>query len=68
MMKINLVSDMHLNFQDIEMPGGDVLIMAGDIMEAGHLRKADNAKENVFLADRYRRFIKEELVKYRKVV
>ena len=50
------------------MPGGDVLIMAGDIMEAGHLRKADNAKENVFLADRYRRFIKEELVKYRKVV
>jgi Icc-related predicted phosphoesterase len=67
-MKINLVSDMHLNFHDIEMPGGDVLIMAGDIMEAGHLRKADNAKRDVFLADRYRRFIREELSKYRHVI
>ena len=59
---------MHLNFQDIEMPGGDVLIMAGDIMEAGHLRKADNAKENTFLADRYRRFCNEELIKYKHVI
>jgi Icc-related predicted phosphoesterase len=67
-MKINLVSDMHLNFQDITMPGGDILIMAGDIMEAGHLRKADNARENTFLADRYRRFINEELVKYKRVI
>ena len=50
------------------MPGGDVLIMAGDIMEAGHLRQADNAKHNVFMADRYRRFCNEELPKYGKVI
>jgi Icc-related predicted phosphoesterase len=67
-MKINLVSDMHINFEDITMPGGDVLIMAGDIMEAGHLRQADNAKMNTFIADRYRRFCAEELVKYRHVI
>lgn len=67
-MKINLVSDMHINFADINLPGGDVLIMAGDIMEAGHLRQADNANQNVFIADRYRRFINEELIKYRKVL
>lgn len=67
-MKINLVSDMHLNFSDIELPGGEVLIMAGDIMEAGHLRVADNAKKDVFLADRYRRFIREELCKYDDVI
>jgi len=67
-MKINLVSDMHINFQDINLPGGDVLIMAGDIMEAGHLRLADNAKKNTFIADRYRRFINEELIKYRHVI
>ena len=67
-MKINLVSDMHINFQDIELPGGDVLVMAGDIVEAGHLRKADNASQNVFIADRYRRFFKEEMPKYRHVV
>lgn len=67
-MKINLVSDMHINFQDIVLPGGDILIMAGDIMEAGHLRRADNAKKDTFLADRYRRFLNEELIKYRKVI
>ena len=59
---------MHINFQDINLPGGDVLIMAGDIMEAGHLRLADNAKKNTFIADRYRRFINEELIKYRHVI
>jgi hypothetical protein len=42
--------------------------MAGDIMEAGHLRQADNAKKNTFIADRYRRFCNEELIKYRKVL
>jgi Icc-related predicted phosphoesterase len=67
-MKINLVSDMHLNFADIELPGGDVLIMAGDIVEVGGLRRADNAKKDTFLADRYRRFFREEMPKYRKVI
>lgn len=67
-MKINLISDCHINFEDLMLPGGDVLVMAGDIMEAGHLRKADNAKENTFLADRYRRFCNEELIKYKHVI
>jgi Icc-related predicted phosphoesterase len=67
-MKINLISDCHINFEDLTLPGGDVLIMAGDIMEAGHLRQADNAKKNTFIADRYRRFCNEELIKYRKVL
>ena len=59
-MKINLISDTHLNWADLELPGGDILIAAGDIMEAGHFRRADNAKKDTFLADRYRRFIREE--------
>ncbi len=67
-MKINLISDCHINFDDLVLPGGDVLIMAGDIMEAGHLRLADNEKRNTFIADRYRRFCNEELLKYRKVI
>ena len=67
-MKVNLISDCHLNFEDLILPGGDVLIAAGDIMEAGHLRIADNAKKDVFLADRYRRFINEEFTKYEKVI
>jgi len=67
-MKINLISDIHLNFADLILPGGDVLIMSGDILEAGHLRLADNIQKNVFLADRYRRFLSEELVKYNSVL
>lgn len=68
MTSFHLVSDLHLNFADLILPGGDVLVMAGDILEVGHLRIADNAKKDVFLADRYRRFIREELAKYEHVI
>lgn len=68
MTKFNLISDCHLNFGDLELPGGDVLIMAGDILEAGHLRLADNSKKDVFMADRYRRFLNDELKKYSHVI
>jgi Icc-related predicted phosphoesterase len=67
-MKINLVSDLHINVRDIELPGGDILIIAGDCMEAGHLRRAEHAGKDTFLADRYRRFASEEMTKYRHVV
>lgn len=67
-MNIQLISDVHLNFGDLTLPGGDVLVMAGDIMEAGHLRRYDNAGLNKDIADRYRRFIQEELTKYNTVL
>ena len=67
-MKINLVSDMHLNFGGIGMPGGDVLIMAGDIIEAGVLRQADNDRQNTHVADTFRNFFNLELIKYRHVI
>jgi Icc-related predicted phosphoesterase len=67
-MKINLISDCHINFEDLVLPGGDVLIAAGDIIEAGHLRQADNDKHNTHIADRYRRFFSEEFVKYQHVI
>jgi len=67
-MKVGLVSDLHINVQDIELPGGDVLIVAGDTLEIGHLRLAENTGRNVFLADRYRRFINEEFAKYNRVI
>ena len=67
-MKVNLISDCHLNFGDLTLPGGDILVMAGDIIEAGKLRIADNDKRDTFIADRFRRFFKEEMPKYREVV
>lgn len=61
-MNIQLVSDLHLNFGDLVLPGGDVLIMAGDIFEASDWRKQPS------VASRYDRFCNEELSKYQKVL
>ena len=75
-MKINLISDLHLDFADLNLPGGDVLILSGDICEARHLKRDMYNKDMVLLEherkdqrpDRYYRFFEEECSKYREVV
>lgn len=75
-MKINVISDLHLDFSDLTLPGGDVLIISGDACEAKHLKK-DMYNPNMILLeherkdhrpDRYYRFFEEECKKYREVV
>jgi len=75
-MKINLCSDLHLEFDDLELPGGDVLILSGDVCEAKNI-KADRYDPNGIMfeferanrrPDRYIRFFKEECAKYRHVI
>ena len=69
-MIIHLVSDLHLEFGYQEMPGGDVLILAGDICEARTLRtdfhktKLINRVPGAFKAYD---FFYSECVKYKKV-
>ncbi len=56
-MRVNLISDLHLEFGDLVLPGGDVLILGGDIVEAKHLTQS-----------KYVRFFNEECSKYREVI
>jgi len=75
-MKINVISDLHLDFADLTLPGGDVLILSGDVCEAKHVKKDMYNKDMVMLEherkdqrpDRYYRFFEEECAKYREVV
>lgn len=63
-MKINLVSDLHLNWGDLELPGGEILIMAGDVFDAAYF--VSEKQEDI--KSRYLRFIDKELSKYTKVL
>lgn len=73
-MKINLVSDLHLNFSDMTLPGGDILIMAGDVFDA-HIFETEELKTHpdtyksiLKYRSLYNRFIDEELSKYNTVL
>lgn len=73
-MKIQLVSDLHLEHLDLTLPGGDVLLLAGDICESRELGKnnycaqlpEDDKQQAGKREDRYLRFMNEEVTKYNK--
>ena len=75
-MKINVISDLHLEFSDLELPGGDVLILSGDVCEAKKLNKSMYNPNMVLLEherkdqrpDRWYRFFEEECRKYNQVI
>ena len=75
-MHINLISDIHLEFADLTLPGGDVLILSGDACEAKNFKKGMYNKDMVLLEherndrrpDRFNRFLEEECSKYAHVI
>ena len=76
-MRVNVISDLHIDFADLTLPGGDVLILSGDVFEAKSFKKENYNNKMVLFEheredqrpDRYYRFILEECsAKYRKVV
>ena len=72
-----MVSDLHLEFSDLELPGGEVLILSGDICEVKQINadydvnnimnKGGPSTGNFKRSDRYTRFFHEECGKYEKV-
>ena len=73
-MNVQVISDLHLEFQDLTLPGGDVLILSGDVCEAKNIKSANYEKNAVQFeferkrSDRYIRFFVEECAKYRHVI
>lgn len=75
-MRVSVMSDLHLDFADLTLPGGDVLILSGDVCEAKRFKKADYNPAMVLLEherqdqrpDRCSRFLEEECAKYREVI
>ena len=74
-MRVNVISDLHLEFADLELPGGDVLILSGDICEAKNIKKDAYDPNNIMnepgnpkRTDRYIRFFVDECSKYREVI
>lgn len=68
-MKIALVSDLHLDFSGpLTLPGGEVLIIAGDACEAKSLnRETQNDRFPIFHSEACRHFFNVEVTKYQKV-
>ena len=72
-MRINVISDLHLEFAPLELPGGDVLILAGDVCELRSLKKDVNAKKPPDWKQatgkewRFQRFFEVECAKYNTV-
>jgi predicted phosphodiesterase len=70
-MKIHLASDLHLEFNDLTLPGGEVLLLAGDVCEVRELKKNNYNTQYVptkgkLREDRFLRFFNEEVTKYQK--
>ena len=71
-MKIDYCSDLHLEMAPLTLPGGDVLILAGDICEAREIIKDfKSVKEHPYIPGapehRYFDFFYTECRKYRRV-
>lgn len=66
-MKFHLMSDLHLEFADLKLPGGEVLLLSGDITCANYLRADRTDKNARKLNDRCKAFFFEECAKYKSV-
>jgi predicted phosphodiesterase len=76
-MRVSVMSDLHLDFADLTLPGGDVLILSGDLCEAKSIRNTEYNPNLVMLEheradrrpDRFYRFLEEECSrKYRETI
>ncbi len=65
-MKLHIISDIHLEFGDLELPGGETLIVAGDMCEARSFGANHDGTSRQIAKD-IKRFVDEEFAKYKNV-
>ena len=63
---VTVVSDLHLEFEGCQLPGGDLLWLLGDTLVADYLREVRNDSDARSQKKRYRKFA-QELAKYAEV-
>lgn len=77
MTKVSVISDIHLEFADLMLPGGEVLLICGDACEAkrikpdmytGAMPRLQKYEGPEKRPDRFYRFFKEECAKYNHVL
>jgi len=66
--KAHFMSDLHLEFDDLTLAGGELLILAGDVLVADVFRTERTDKSATRLRYRFSRFLREELGKYDRVL
>lgn len=69
-MEIDFVSDLHLEFAPLELPGGDVLVVAGDV---GEIRNIIRDLEGILINNKprnmvFKDFFEVQCAKYRLVI
>ena len=73
-MKVSVISDLHLEFEPLELPGGEVLIISGDACESRSLAKDFHSTKLVDWTShsgreyRHQRFFEVECAKYDHVL
>ena len=65
---VSVASDLHLEFGDLTLPGGGILIGPGDWLVASRLDPFKNDADSRSQRKRYKRFACEELSKYEYVL
>ena len=67
-MKLHLLSDIHLEFAPLDLPGGDVLMLAGDIFVADNFREYRTNRTAELHRKEVDEFFNQATSKYNKVV